>query len=51
MVTTGSAGEDNPEELVKEEVDAAVEGRVVLNVEVGLIQCDKTKDPPTVVMQ
>ena len=51
MLTTGSEGEDNPEELVKEEADAAAEGRAVLSVEVGLIQCDQAKDLPPVATQ
>ena len=51
MLTAGSAGEDNPEELVKEEADAAAEGRAVLSVELGLIQCDQAKDHPLVATQ
>ena len=34
----------NPEELVEEEADAPAEGRVVLSVDVGLVQRDQAKD-------
>ena len=51
MLTAGSAREDNPEELVKEEVDAPTEGRAVLGVEARLDQRDQSKDAPPVATQ
>ena len=51
MLKIRSAGEDNPEELVKEEADAPTEGRAVLSVEVRLIQRNQAKDPPPMATQ
>ena len=51
MLTAGGAGEDDPEELVKEEVHAPAEGRSVLGVEVRLVQRNQAKDPSPVAMQ
>ena len=45
MLMIGSAGEDNQEELVKEEADAVAEGRVVLGAKMRLVQGNQAKDP------
>ena len=44
MLKAGSAGEDNPEELVEEYADAAAEGRAMACVKVRLIQGNQAKD-------
>ena len=51
MLSAGGAGECDPEKLIKEEADAAAEGRAVLGVEVRLVQGDKAKDPSSVAAQ
>ena len=44
MLTAGSAREDNPEELFKEEAGASAEGHTVVGVDMRLIQRDQSKD-------